>query len=157
MRAPVEIDAEPGAVCLRVSGTLDAELSAELHARLREAPARGEDGGAIGLIIDLRKLRSFDDAGYKRLVTAQRELAAAERRSAYIISRPRIRAMIFKVIHITEDERARPVVSVDSARAWLAERGSVSYAAESLMRAKELLERLRKRPINDADPRGRTA
>ncbi len=107
------------------------------------------------MIIDLREVRSYDDAGYQRLIAAQRELAASNRRTAYIVSRPRIRALVFKVVHITEDKRARPVASDKSARAWLAQRGSVSYAAGSLERAMDLLKRLQRHDVGrEANKRG---
>ncbi|MCA9714918.1 MAG: hypothetical protein H6713_01280 [Myxococcales bacterium] len=147
----VELEApEAGLVRVRVSGFLNGSLAARLLERLRDAPQDDDEGERLGLVIDLRELRDFDDVGYERLVAAQRELKSSERRTAYLISRPRIRGMVFKVIHITQDERTRPVTNLAMARAWLTRQDERSYAETSLDRAKTLLERIRQRSTSRA-------
>lgn len=124
---------------LTAQGDLDGALASSVLAAL----TRALDASPAPVIIDLRGVTSYDEAGAQGLLRAHEALAARSRRSAYLLDRPRIRALVFKVIHATQDERTRPVATLEMAERWLHEPSTQSFADASLERTRTLLDRFR--------------
>jgi len=119
-------------------GVLDGELTGAIYERLS-----ADLTASRNLMVDLREVTDYDDAGATGLLRAHELVAARSRRSVYIVDRPRIRALIFKAIHGTQDEQTRPASTPEMADAWLREPTAPAFADVSLDRARSLLARFR--------------
>lgn len=147
---PITIDRAPERVSIAVRGHLDARLAAAFRERL----AAALQGPPVDLLVDLRALTDYDEAGADALLRAHESLADRARRSAYLVERPRIRGLVFKLIHGTQDERTRPVATLEMADAWFRAPTEHSFAEASLDRARTLLDRFRaKLAVKEAAPR----
>lgn len=137
MADAVTIEVTSERVLATARGVLDGPtadlLRARLIAALPEAP--------FDLIIDLRAIVEVQEAGVDGMVRAHEAIAPRARRSAYVVERPRVRALVFKLIHGTQDEHTRPVSTLDMAEKWLREPTPQAFADASLERARSLLAR----------------
>ena len=139
---PVRVARSGDRIVVTLRGLLDSAVGAALDDRLRAAP--WEEGDR--LLIDLREVTDFNEAGAARLLRTHGALVAVRPcRSAYLTDRPRLRALIFKIIHGTQDKNTRPVASLTAADAWLREASGQAFADVSLDRARTLLGRLQER------------
>ena len=134
------VEATDDRLTIIVSGLLDGELAWAIHERLVGAFVAAAD---LDVVVDLREIAAYDDSGAEGLLRAHEVVAERSRRSVYIVERPRVRALVFKCIHGTQDERTRPVSTPEMAEAWLREPSPQAFADVSLDRARSLLARFR--------------
>jgi anti-anti-sigma regulatory factor len=134
----LKVETKGERLVLVARGTLDGELADAIREPLVEAFT-----ASLDVLIDLREITDYDDAGAKGLLRSHEWVAAKSRRSVYIVTRPRVRALVFKVIHATGDEQTRPVSTPDTAEAWLRDPNAPTFTEISLGRARSLLARFR--------------
>jgi len=134
----LSVETTDARLTISARGVLDGELAEALHERLVRDLTASRD-----LLVDLREITDYDDAGAKGLLRSHELVAAKSRRSVYIVERPRVRALIFKAIHGTQDEQTRPTSTPEMAEAWLREPSAPAFADASLDRARSLLTRFR--------------
>lgn len=102
-------------LAITLVGALSGAVLVGLHDELVQ---RLESGEVECILFDLRDVRACDLSGREALVAVQRYLAEKDRRTAYLARRPRIRGVTLWVVHVAEDGKAKPVVSLDDAEDW---------------------------------------
>ncbi len=81
--------------------------------------AIGKTDGDVGILWDLRKVRTCDLGARQSMQKLQSEIAAKKLRSAYVASRPRIRGVALWIVHTSGDALSRPFANADQAWDWL--------------------------------------
>ncbi len=116
MSAPPNIEDRDGILWI----TLTGELTKEGGEEYRVALEKYLDGVSrlASVCVDLRDLTGCSVFARSELITAQRLLKDLGARTCYLASRPRIRGLGLWVGHISEDENAKSVITLEKAKEW---------------------------------------
>ncbi len=104
-------------VTISLGGNLTGEQLERVEPDVRAAI--GRVNGQFGILWDLRKVRRCDLAARQTMQKLQTEIAERSLRSAYVVSRPRIRGVALWVVHTSGDALARPFANHNQAMDWL--------------------------------------
>jgi hypothetical protein len=76
--------------------------------------------GRYNVLMNLCAMTAYDTGARDALVRIQKSFAAYAKRTAYVADRPNIRGMALWVAHLSGDDNAKAVATLDQVKEWWA-------------------------------------
>lgn len=93
-----------------------ADLERELQRMISIMPV-----GRYNVLMDMMGMTNYSTSARDVLVRVQKSFAEFAKRTAYVANRPNIRGMALWVAHLSGDQNAKALATVDQAKGWWAE------------------------------------